>query len=318
MSAGEEEEKIEITEEDLRAFEWEEIFNEFIDYVEPEVSETTLRYYGNFIKRWLLWLLLDGKDPAKATVEDLKKFLERYSDVSKRTVTIAIGRFYAYLIEKGIASNNPAGEIKLRRTPKKLPEVLTVEECSKLITAASRMVKEGKIPYTGMSPKELYEYKRDRNRLLILLMVLTGLRASEVSNLAVKNIDFESKVIRVLGKGRKERIVPMTDGLVKELKRFIKKHKIKDRLFNVGVRQIENIVKNAAKVAGIQKKVTPHTLRHTAATLMIMNGVDISTVQQVLGHESLATTQIYITLSAEHIKEEHRKGMEPVSRALPG
>lgn len=235
---------------------------------------------------------------------DIKKFLEflgrkKYSRNSITRKIIAARNFYKFLIKTKKIEKNPFLYILTPKTGKKLPGVLTEKETENLLTAA-----------TGTDFISL------RDRSMLELIYSTGIRVSEIINLDISDIDFVNEEIKVFGKGGKERIVPAGTVALNILRCYIKKlkkidssgvlfiNKNKKRLTQ---RFVELMIKKYAKMAGIEKKVTPHTLRHSFATHLLDRGADLRSVQELLGHSNLSTTQIYTHLSIQKLKKEYNK-----------
>ncbi len=233
---------------------------------------------------------------------DIKRYLEflgkkNYSRNSIARKIIAIRNFYKFLIKNKKTDKNPFSYILTPKSEKRLPGVLTEKETENLMSAA-----------TGNSFISL------RDRTILELIYSTGIRVSELVNLDISDIDFVNEEIKVLAKGGKERIVPagtvalnILHCYIKELKKtdssgilFINKNK--KRLTQ---RFVELMIKKYAKMAGIEKKVTPHTLRHSFATHLLDRGADLRSVQELLGHRNLSTTQIYTHLSIQKLKKEY-------------
>lgn len=257
----------------------------------------------NYIKDIEQFVIFNNK---KIVVDenDIKKFLEflgkkKYSRRSIARKIVAVRNFYKFLIKIKRIEKNPFTYILTPKTEKKLPGVLTEKEIENLMSAA-----------TGKDFISL------RDRTILELIYSTGIRVSELVNMDVSDIDFVNEEIKVLGKGEKERIIPVGSVAlnilhcyIKELKKidtsgvlFINKNK--KRLTQ---RFVELMIKKYAKMSGIEKKVTPHTLRHSFATHLLDRGADLRSVQELLGHSNLSTTQIYTHLSIQKLKKEYDK-----------
>ena len=224
---------------------------------------------------------------------------EKYSIYSVVRKISSIRNFHFFLYKKynieDIASNleNP-------RFHKKIPNVLSIEEIDKLLS----------IPLV-----DAYSY---RNKAMLELMYATGLRVSEVVNLEIENIDLDEGIVRCFGKGGKERIVPIGEVALKYLQLYLmhyrdslKKKKLCNSLFlnNHGEKLTRQgffkVLKVIVKEQGIDKNITPHMLRHSFATHLLNNGADLRSIQMMLGHANLSTTQIYTTVSREVLKENY-------------
>ncbi len=243
-------------------------------------------------------------DPLSITKENLISYLEEldnenYSIYSVVRKISSIRLFHHYLskiynIEDiTISIDNP-------RFYKKIPNVLSIEEVDKLL---------------NIKLNNAYDY---RNKAMIELMYATGLRVSELINLDINNIDLEEKIVRCFGKGNKERIVPIGEIALKYLEIYIinyrdtlKKKYLCDKLFlnNHGKAMTRQgffkILKKIANEQGIEKNITPHMLRHSFATHLLNNGADLRSIQMMLGHSNLSTTQIYTNINNETLKENY-------------
>ena len=201
-------------------------------------------------------------------------------------------------MRENIIDKNPATRIFTPKKEKKLPVFLTIEEIKKLLTAPDENTKKG-----------------IRDRLIIELLYSGGIRISELTNLKVSDFDSVQETIKVKGKGKKERIVPIGSKTSSRLSGFIAQNNLiqEDYIFKserkqkLTERTIQRIIKKYAKICGIEKSITPHTLRHTFATHILNAGADLRSVQEMLGHKNISTTQIYTHLTIEKLKETYKK-----------
>ena len=211
--------------------------------------------------------------------------------------------FYKFACKKKIVATNPAADILSLKTDKNLPEFISIKELEELIN--------------GVSYEQSFEGLRDR--IVIIALVGTGIRCSELVSLKVADVDLESKLIKVMGKRSKERILPITNMMVREIEEyysFRREHfgdiNFKDFfiLTNSGSKPysklIYRIVKKELNMVTSKTKRSPHILRHTFATLLINKGADINTVKELLGHASLAATQIYTHNDIERMKDVYK------------
>jgi len=240
-------------------------------------SPRTINSYSLCLKQFFNYH--KDKDPRKITKVDVKDFIDTLIDKNKSGNTInlyfnAIKFFMLNILNKRLFYN-----IKYSKTPKKLPIVLSKEEVKKLIDSI----------------------ENNKHRLIIKLMYSAGLRVSEAAKLKVEDLEIEKNYGWVrMGKGRKDRLFIIAKSLKQELKDFIEKNRLTYWIFNgnnelhISTRTIQEIIKKAAKKAKINKKVHPHTLRHSFATHLIENGYDVASVQSLLGHNSAETTMIYL------------------------
>jgi len=270
------------------------------------------------------------KDNSPLLSEEVKKIdkmvLRRYlsflhrknrkSSVSRKLSTLR--SFFKYLIKEGIVSSNPAKNVSTPKVEKPLPSTLSVDEVFRLID----------------SPKETESKKRSefskkgiqRDIAILELLYSSGLRVSELVGLNISQLDLDLGLVRVMGKGRKERIVPVGKKACEALKDYLKERgKIngEDPLFinkmgqRLSSRSVGRLVKRYSLISGIFRKVTPHSLRHSFATHLLDGGADIREIQEMLGHSSLSTTQRYIHISLGKLMEVYDKA-HPRSFRLSG
>lgn len=208
----------------------------------------------------------------------------------------ALRTFYNYLLEKGFVKSNIFLNVKNPKLEKKLPNYLNYTEIEELLASIDTRTDEGL-----------------ERRLLIEMFYSTGCRVGEMVNVKISDIDFNSKTIKVMGKGSKERIVYYGDYASKYLEDYLKNKDKKGYLFTnkrgekLTIEEVEYIVRDIMKHISIKTHVTPHTLRHTFATHLLNNGADIRTVQELLGHANLSTTGIYTHVSSDRLKDVYFK-----------
>ena len=273
-----------------------DIFKQYIDYlkIDKRASQNTILSYQSDLL--MLEEYLNGKEPISLSRNDIVSFLKVRSDngISTRTNahTITILRdFYKFLIKQSYIKSNPMDMIDSPKMYKKLPKALSVEEVDKLL---------------NINLQTPYDY---RNRAMLELMYATGMRISELINLKLTDIDFENETIRVLGKGSKVRQVPIGEYAMKYLNIYIKYYRsyfvkeTSDYVF-LSVRGDKmtrqaffKILKQIAREQGIDTDFSPHTIRHSFATHMLEAGADLRSIQELLGHESISTTQIYTNIT---------------------
>lgn len=279
--------------------------SDFLSYLEVEAnySKNTINSYENDLNKFEEYY--KSKDLLKITSKDIEKYIQTLSDLAPTTVSHNISSlktFYSYFLKQGRVSNNPTDGIKSPKLGIHLPTYLTIDEVNKLLDI------------------EVTDAFSSRNKAILELMYATGLRISEVISLEFKNIDYDECIIRVMGKGSKERIVPVNDYAIKYLKEYIDnyrpelvKNEINNYIFlnNHGrmlTRQgIFKMIKNYAALKNIKKTIGPHTLRHTFATHLLENGADLRVIQELLGHSDISTTQIYTHLTKEALHNEYKK-----------
>jgi len=252
-------------------------------------SARTIRTFRSILTKFIEFL--GGKHVSEATTWDVDAFLARlrasgYKERSIYTAAVAVKRFMEYL---GLQENLRGFE--LPRRPSELPRYVTPEDVQAMIDAASSL----------------------RDKLIVSLLFCTGMRVSELVNIEVSDVNLEEGSIRVRGKGGKERIV-FFDSRTKELLlQYLEAERPDGYLFpgrnggHIHYVTVERIVKRLAKAAGLRKKVTPHVLRHSFATLSLLRGMDVREIQELLGHASLRTTQIYTHVVKRKLLEDYRR-----------
>ena len=292
----------------------QESIKEFIFHCQYEknLSDKTLKAYNIDLKQFI-----EFKDINKLFINDidkyiLKQYIQNLFDKSLKEKTIkrklaTLKAFFNYLEFDEQIIVNPFRKIKVSiKEPKRLPKTLSMREIKKLLTYVYK-AKE-------TIDKDIYSYKAIVRDILILeLLFATGMRVSEVSNLNITDIDQRTNTIRIIGKGDKERTLHICEIEIKTLlKEYIKLfHKdIKESyLFinrlgqKVSEQSIRFMVKKYQKLVGIEKHITPHMFRHSFATMLLEEGVDIRYIQHILGHSSISTTQIYTQVNMKHQKK---------------
>lgn len=289
-----------------------ELATEYRYYLRSERSmqPNTISSYVSDVEAYLMYLedtlLID--DPNLITEDNVTRFLlslkkKKFSTTSISRYLSSIKSFHKFLSKDGLTKKNVTLQISSPKIDKKLPVVLTVEEVSKLLDSIK-----------GDKPLDL------RNEAMFELIYACGFRVSELVNLKINNLHLTSKMIQVIGKGAKERLVPVNDYAIKILRKYLLEARpllLKDAkdsgfiflnnngqvLSRVG---FFKLLKNLAKEAGIEKDISPHTLRHSYATHLLEAGVDLRYIQELLGHEDISTTQIYTHLSLAKVKEVYK------------
>lgn len=243
-------------------------------------SPLTVRNYSFFVQKFLTHA---SKDPAILTANDAKHYLSSlFETKSKNTIMLAAAAlkfFYVEVLKKDFS------DIKMPKKEKRLPSVLTPDEVRALIGGADN----------------------EKSRLIISFLYSSGLRVSELVNLKVNDINVQDGTGWVRrGKGAKDRLFVMSPTLAQSLREYLegRSHQyVFSKMKPLTTRNIQKIIKLTSERAGIPKKVTPHTLRHSFATHLLENGTDIRIIQSMLGHSSLSTTQVYTHVSTEQLKK---------------
>lgn len=288
----------------------EELIAQFLNYllIEKGLTKNTLYSYGMDLKQFVFYLkAVNCNHILKINSELLINFISflKNKKISSRSIArkiVTLRSLFKYLIIDKIIDNNPAGILESQKIGVYLPEYLTLNEVDKLLNIFQ------------MDNK--YEM---RDKAIIELIYSTGLRVSEVSNFIISNINFTEMYIKIKGKGNKERIIPAGCKAVALLEKYLaevrpvlaKVNEQNDYLFlnwrgtRLSRVSIWKIIKNYALKAGINKNISPHTLRHSFATHLLNNGADLRSVQELLGHSDISTTQIYTHLNYKKLKEFH-------------
>lgn len=287
----------------------------FLIYLKTEknASKHTLRAYNKDLSEFLSFC----KTVRKQEIKNIDRLSVRaYSSLlserklKKNTIIrklAAIRSFFNYLYEKKLIDDNPFSLLISPRKDKNLPRFLTEEETDKLIAANQ----PNEILSRNLNYRQAF-----RDYALLMLIYSCGLRRSEVADLRIGDIDMFSGFVRVLGKGIKERIVPIGENAIEAVRKYLETRKNfspSDPLFlnnsgkALGHAGVAFIIKKAAKRARFAKNLNAHALRHSFATHLLNNGCDLRALQEMLGHSNLATTQIYTHVSMEHLKKVYEK-----------
>lgn len=278
--------------------------DEFIEYliIDKKYSENTIKSYKNDLKKFENYIKKQINNINENDIKNYIKYLNKENDDTK-TISHNISTlrsFYKFLLIEKKVKNNPMEYIELPKIRKSLPKTLSIEEIDKLL---------------DIKLKDAFSY---RNKAMLELMYSSGLRVSELVNVNIHNIDTSNCIIRIMGKGSKERIVPLGDYAINYLELYLKEYREKlvkkemnDYLFlnNHGKKMTRQgffkILKQLAKEKNIKTEFSPHTLRHSFATHLLNGGADLRSIQEMLGHESISTTQIYTHVSKEKLKENY-------------
>lgn len=290
----------------LDLYDFDDMREEYIIDLEiRNYSQNTIKTYNAIIKNFLEYL------KTQEDLTDERKFLrsfKRYIQYLKRDKEVS--QNYIYLvtisIKKFLEFNNIyfLYEVETPKRTKSLPKSLNEHEVDALISAVDE----------DNDNTDLQKFTKMRNKVMFTVLYSSGLRISELLNLKVNDIDFETRTMRIRGKGDKDRIVLFDENCKNLLEEYIPLRNPDNPLLvynkngeKLSSRYVEMLIKKYAKRAGIKKKVTPHVLRHSFATHLLKHGVDIRIIQQLLGHASLSTTQIYTSVDMETVKDIYDK-----------
>ena len=290
---------------------WDSSFKNFKNYLKLErgLSENSIKSYDFDLTLFKKFLDLNQIDdsPINCKTETINNYLHNnLSDKKSRSQArgiSALKSFFNYLIFEGLIKESPLSNIESPKLETKLPEVLTENEVIQLIESIDLSHKFGQ-----------------RNRTIIEVLYGTGIRVSELVNLKLSNIFFKENILKIAGKGDKERFVPLGKVASNEIINYITfrdkfkiDEKFSDILFlnkygrSLTRSMIFKIISDASKNISLEKKISPHTLRHSFATHLLKNGADLRTIQLILGHESITTTEIYTHLDIFHLEEVLKK-----------
>lgn len=289
---------------------WSYLLKGFRSYLalEKGMSVNTLKAYTDDVKKLFNYLAnyKTAENPVSLKEENLELFIKELVELglaknSVARIVSSIKNFYKYLLLEGLISSNPASNIESPKTSRKLPEVLSIEEINLLIECIDHSTIHGL-----------------RNRALIETLYACGLRVSELTHLQIHHFFPDIGFIRVFGKGNKERLVPIGKTAIHHIKTYLKYGRNKLPRIKKGAEgyiflnrrgdilsriMVFAIIKELAERAGITKNISPHTFRHSFATHLIEGGADLKAVQDMLGHESITTTEIYTHLDTSFLKE---------------
>ena len=285
---------------------WPQSIKAFIQYLKIErgLSENTIKGYQADLKKLADWLVQSDTAPAPAKIELdlLQDFVYQQAKVlhprSQARLISSLKGFFNFLVFEDLRADNPLTLMESPKIGRYLPDTLTVTEIDALIAAI-----------------DLGHPQGERNRAMLETLYGCGLRVSELVSLRLSDLHFDQEFIKVTGKGDKQRIVPIAQSTMKYINIYvleIRNHLTIDSAFRDTVflnrrgkgltrAMVFTIIKDLAQRAGIHKKVSPHTFRHSFATHLLEHGADLRAIQQMLGHESIATTEIYTHVETAHL-----------------
>ncbi|MBN2571108.1 MAG: site-specific tyrosine recombinase XerD [Ignavibacteriales bacterium] len=288
-----------------------EFLNEYISYIklEKNLSENTLAAYSNDIRKFIRFIDSKGIDDLNdVSTLNLSEFIEKQKKRGLDSVTTAryissLKGFFNFLSSNNYIQNNPIEKISSTKRSRKLPDVLSFNEINAILNSPDITNRLGL-----------------RDKALLELLYSSGLRCSEIINLKLNDLFFSDEVVRVFGKGAKQRIVPMGSSAIKWLQEYITSSRpllqkrtksesyvyLNNRGSKLSRMGLWKILNQHTKNAGVKKDVHPHTFRHSFATHLLEGGADLRAVQEMLGHSDISTTQIYTHIDRNYIKQVHR------------
>ena len=287
---------------------WQRAIAGYKSYLQLErsLAGNTVESYVRDITQLRLYVEVDSdtSSPEDLRIEDLKEFIQQLAEIglsanTQSRVVSGIRSFYKYLLLEDKIETDPSELLETPKIGRKLPDTLSNDEVESMIDNIDLSKPEG-----------------ERNRAILETLYGSGLRVSELVNLKISNIYFNDGIMRIMGKGSKERLVPFGGIAAKRIQDYLDKVRVhatikkgaEDFVFlnrrgnHLSRVMIFNIVKAAALKAGIKKSISPHTLRHSFATELIQRGADLRAVQDMLGHESITTTEIYTHLDRDYLR----------------
>lgn len=297
----------------VRQDEFEAHVEEFTRYLATvrNLSPNTVRAYDTDLRAYCAWTRREGVEPLAVTHRELRSYLAEFSRAGYSTRTVnrhlsAIRDLYKWLVAEGITEADPADALASPKMARSLPVIMTDEDVTSLLATCDGSVE-------GI-----------RDRAFLELLYASGSRISEVSGLDVDSVDFRGRQVRLFGKGSKERIVPLYDSALDWLRRYLDQSRpalasakkagrstralfLSTRGSRMSADALRTCFESHVSMAGLDASITPHAMRHTFATELLSGGADLRTVQELLGHESLSTTQIYTHLSVDRLKQATRQ-----------
>lgn len=284
-----------------------DLIDEFLRYllIDKGYSNNTVESYKNDLDKFSKYN--SNKNINNITNKNLKEYVKYLNDAGLNEKSISrnvssLRSFYKFLVINKYVKNNPSESMYIPKIKKNLPITLTEEEVFKLL---------------NIKLNDNYSY---RNKAMIELMYATGLRVSELVNLKLQDVDLNQDIVRTFGKGSKERIIPIGEYAVESLETYIYNYRgmmLKKRpceyLFinNHGKKMTRQgffkIIKKIASENGVKRNFSPHTIRHSFASHLLKYGADLRTIQELLGHSSISTTQIYTHISNEELKNDYKE-----------
>ncbi len=286
---------------------WSRYITEFVSYlkIEKGLSPNSIAAYTNDTNKLKNYCEDNKMSVNDVHYSDLKNFIAELYDLglsarSQARIISGIKQFYAYLILENLVKTDPSELLEQPKIGRKLPEVMTIEEIDLLINTNNLTKLEGY-----------------RNRAILEVLYSCGLRVSELVNLKFSDLFYDEGFVRVIGKGNKERLVPLSKSVEKEINTYINKMRSKLKIkeghenfifLNRRGTQLTRVmifvvIKDLVRKADLKKKISPHTFRHSFATHLIEGGANLRAIQEMLGHESIVTTEIYTHLDQRFLKE---------------
>jgi len=288
---------------------WQTNINDFKYYlsIEKSLAKNSVVSYESDLQKLatFITMMAPAKQPSDITLQDLQQFIKyisefNFTESTQSRIISGIKHFYKFLILENYLTVNPAELLETPRIKRKLPVYLEVEEIDLMLSFIDRSTAEG-----------------ERNIAMLETMYSCGLRVSELISLKLSDLHIKDEFISVIGKGDKQRLIPIGGKALKLIKNYIDNHRIHinvkknhiDSLFlskrgaSISRQMVFYIIKDLGALAGIKKELSPHTFRHSFATHLVEGGADLRVVQEMLGHQSIMTTEIYTHLDQYFLRE---------------
>ena len=291
---------------------WNQAIEEYKSYLKIErgLSMNSISSYENDVISLKDYLLNNKvkESPTECSPETINSFIynssKNNSSRSQARKISGLKSFFKFLVFEGYLKISPMSNVESPKLGRKLPDILNVEEISQMISSIDEKEKFGQ-----------------RNKMIVEILYGTGIRVSELIELRISNIFFKENIIRVSGKGDKERFVPLRNKAKRSISNYIntkRNHQKVDESSNdililskygkkLTRHMIFTLIRNISKNCGINKKISPHTFRHSFASHLLKNGADLRSIQLILGHESITTTEIYTHLDSKHLLSVMKK-----------
>jgi integrase/recombinase XerD len=301
-----------------RSTEIDLILNQFVESlrIDRGAAERTIEAYRRDLTQFMSWLTVEGLSWNSTTGADLQNYMASLSKQGQKATSLArktstLRQFFKFCcLEKGM-KENPSENLESPSQSKRLPKYLTVQQVQALL----KSVDEG-ISYSGTEDE--VAALRARDAAMVYLLYATGLRVSELVGLSLQKIDIQAGYVRVQGKGDKERIAPFAPIAGEKLGRYLDSYRhllhptgqsafVNHRGDEISRQSFWKTLKTFAMQAGMPASLSPHVLRHSFATHLLQSGMNLRSLQMLLGHSDLSTTQIYTHIAPEHLKESHKK-----------
>jgi integrase/recombinase XerD len=291
----------------MHAMTWERYIKHFVSYlkIEKGLAENSILAYQRDVQKLMEFAVEQHLEVKQLQIGHLKNFLFDLNQLgigarSQARIISGIKQFFLFLLLEDALQNDPSELLEMPQIGRKLPEVLDMEEIDRLIAAIDLSKNEG-----------------HRNRAMLETLYSCGLRVSELVNLKFSDLFFEEGFVRILGKGNKERLVPVSPTVEHEIgiyQQFIRRHQhiqpgnenivfLNRRGAKLTRVMVFTIIKNLAHEIGLKKTISPHTFRHSFATHLLEGGANLRAIQEMLGHESITTTEIYTHLNQRFMRE---------------